>query len=131
MGGEGSKSFFQTLPGILSGIAALLGGAAALLGVLYQMGLISTRNPVPTVTMTPAPAMVTPAPTPISTSGPPSGGEAVNLTGVWLWQAGGYCFQIEQKNASLTVVRSVGHGRGPKPQFPGSIAGHDVDIWFN
>jgi hypothetical protein len=47
MADDVKTNFFQTLPGVLTAIAALCTGIAALLGALYQAGLISNRDSTP------------------------------------------------------------------------------------
>lgn len=56
MADEPKTGFFQTLPGILTGIAAIIGSIAALLGILYQSGLILKPNPAPSVSIEATPS---------------------------------------------------------------------------
>ena len=68
-------SWFKTLPGILTGIAAVITAIATLYGALYGGGVVDTGPilPTPTITPTPSPTMtVTPTSTPIATATPPS-----------------------------------------------------------
>lgn len=63
MADEPKTGFFQTLSGILTGIAAVIGSIAALVGILYQSGLISkwNRGTITVLQVTPQP-IATPQP---------------------------------------------------------------------
>lgn len=67
MGGESDKSFWVTLPGILTGIAAIITAIGGILLALHTAGYFDSDGPVPSPTPkhTPTPTLEpTPTPTP-------------------------------------------------------------------
>lgn len=87
MGDEGDKSFWVTLPGILTGIAAIITAIGGILFTLHAIGYFDADNPpqvtqtsvTPTPESTPTP---TPEPTPEPTPTPtlPSTQAKINIT---------------------------------------------------
>lgn len=57
-----SSGFWQTVPGILTALAAIITAIAGLLIALYQAGLLSPKLPTPNANSPNAAALATPAP---------------------------------------------------------------------
>lgn len=68
-----SKSFWTSVPGILTGITALVTAVAGLLTVLYQIGLIGGQPPTPAEQ--PPPPQTEQSPPPQAEQSPPSQAE--------------------------------------------------------
>jgi hypothetical protein len=69
-------SWWQTLPGVITGLAALVGAVGGVLGILYQAGLLHGSSPTPTA-----------RPTISATSVPPKTATVPSVIGVPLGDA--------------------------------------------
>jgi len=61
--GNGARPFWLTLPGILTGLAALITAMGGLIGTLYAAGVLGDGGDGPTQTPTPIVVALTPTPT--------------------------------------------------------------------
>lgn len=112
-----AKSFWSTLPGILTGCAALITAVGGLIGALAAAGMIGPDADVPTS----VPEIATPLPTREVAS--------INISGSWLG-ANGLTYVITQSGHVVTI-QEISPVYGVTANGEGTVSGTEVDITYS